>query len=101
MPINYVDFIGADAILSNSSNQICDEIYMAEGNFLSKSDGVVAIYLKIFMAYGKDKAREKLGKSTWQCEVRGLQYYHCSLLMIRAIMFLMGCCLVILKRRME
>jgi hypothetical protein len=97
-PINYVDFIGVDAILSNSSNQICDEIYMAEGNVLSKSDGVVASYLKIFMAYGKDKAQEKHGKSTRQCEVRGLQYYHHSLEMIRAIMFLMGCCLVILRR---
>jgi hypothetical protein len=28
-PINYVDFIGVDAILSNSSNQIGDEIYVA------------------------------------------------------------------------
>jgi hypothetical protein len=37
-PINYVDFIGVDAILSNSSNQICDEIYMAEGNVLSKGE---------------------------------------------------------------
>jgi hypothetical protein len=93
-PINYVDFIGVDAILSNSSNQVCDEIYMAEGSVLSKSDGVVASYSKIFMAYGKDKARERHGKSTQQCEVRGLQYYH-SLLMIRAVMFLMRCGLVV------
>ena len=97
-PINYVDCIRVDAILSNSSNQICDEIYMEEGNVLSKSDGVVPSYLKIFMAYGKDKAREKHGKSIRQCEVRGLQCYHRSLLMIRAIMFFMGCCLVILRR---
>jgi hypothetical protein len=27
-PINYVDFIGVDAVLSNSSNQIGDEICM-------------------------------------------------------------------------
>jgi hypothetical protein len=27
-PINFVDFIGVDAILSNSSNQIGDEICM-------------------------------------------------------------------------
>ena len=39
--INYIDFIGVDAILSNSSHQICDEIYVAEGNVLSKSDKVV------------------------------------------------------------
>jgi hypothetical protein len=70
---------------------------MVKGNVLSKSDGIIASYLKILMAYGKDKAREKRGKSTRQCEVRGLQYYHHNLLMIRAIMFLMGCCLVILR----
>jgi hypothetical protein len=83
--------------LSNSSNLICDDIYMLKGNVLSKSDKVVASYLKIFMAYGKEKAREH-GKSSRQCKVRGLQYYHHSLLMIRAIMFFMGCCLVILRR---
>jgi hypothetical protein len=63
MPINYVDFIEVDAILSNSSNQICDETYMAEGNVLSKGDGVVVSCLRIFMAYGKDKALEKNDKS--------------------------------------
>jgi hypothetical protein len=39
-PINYVDFIGVDAILSNYSIQSCDEIYGAEMTFLSKSEGV-------------------------------------------------------------
>jgi hypothetical protein len=29
--INYVDFIEVYAILSNSSNQICDEICMGKG----------------------------------------------------------------------
>jgi hypothetical protein len=62
-PINYVDFIRVDAILSNSSNQICDEIFMVEGNVLSKGDRVVASYLRILMAYGKDKALEKNDKS--------------------------------------
>jgi hypothetical protein len=62
-PINYVDFIGVDAIFSNSSNQICDKIYIAEGNVLSKGDRVVPSYLRIFMAYGKDKALEKNDKS--------------------------------------
>ena len=58
-PIDYIGFIGIDAILSNSSNQVCDEIFMAEGNVLSKGDRVIASYLRIFMAYGKDKALEK------------------------------------------
>ena len=58
-PIDYVDFIRIYVILSNSFNQICDEICMVEGNVLSKGDGVVASYLRIFMAYGKDRALEK------------------------------------------
>jgi hypothetical protein len=35
-PIDYVDFIGIDAILSNYSNQNYDEIYMVEKAFFVK-----------------------------------------------------------------
>jgi hypothetical protein len=35
-PIDYVDFIGIDAILSNYSSQNCDEIYMVEEAFFVK-----------------------------------------------------------------
>jgi hypothetical protein len=38
-PINYVDFIEVDAILSNSSNQIGDEVCMA-GERLEEHDNV-------------------------------------------------------------
>ena len=41
--INYVDFIVVVVILSNSSNQICDEICMAEDNVLSKLIGSLLI----------------------------------------------------------
>jgi hypothetical protein len=55
-PIDYVDFIGIDAILSNYSNKNCDEIHMIEKVFVSS--------LGILMACGKSKAREKHNKST-------------------------------------
>jgi hypothetical protein len=58
----YVDFIGVDAILSNYSNQSCDEIYMVEKTFLSKSEGIVSTSLEILMACRKDKVRRKHGK---------------------------------------
>jgi hypothetical protein len=50
--IDCVGFIGVDVILSNSSNQTCDEIYMAKKNFIPKNENedVVAISLKFFMA---------------------------------------------------
>jgi hypothetical protein len=99
--VEYVDFIGVNVILSNSSNQVCDEIYMAEGNVLSKGDRVVASYLKIFMAYGKEKAREKCGKSTQQCEVWGFHDKHRSMPMMMSVAFIGKCHLVVIWRKGE
>jgi hypothetical protein len=65
-PIDYIDFIGINAILSNYSNQNCDEIYMVEKVFLSKIGKVFVSSLEILMACGKNKAREKHDKSTQQ-----------------------------------
>jgi hypothetical protein len=101
-PINYVDFIGVEAIFSNSSNQICDKIYMAEGNVLSKGDRVVASYLRIFMAYGKDKALEKNDKSeVLPRGVWGFHDKHRGMPMMKSITFIMGCGLVVILRRGE
>jgi hypothetical protein len=58
-PIDYVDFIGIDAILSDYSNKNCDEIHMVEKTFLSKIEKVFVSSLGILMACGKGKAREK------------------------------------------
>jgi hypothetical protein len=78
-PINYIDFIGVDAILSNSSNQIGDEIYMA-GERREERDNV-----------------DKL--DFWQTNVWGNQDYHHRLPMIRGIKCILGCCLVLILRR--
>ena len=63
-PIDSVDFSGIDVILSNYSNQNCDEIYMVEKTFLPNLERVFVSYLGILMACEKNKAREKHGKST-------------------------------------
>jgi hypothetical protein len=63
-PIDYVDFIGIDAILSDYFNKNCDEIHMVEKAFLSKIEKVLVSSLGILMACGKSKAREKHNKST-------------------------------------
>jgi hypothetical protein len=78
-PINYVDFIGVDDILSNSSNQIGNEIFMA-GERREEHDNV-----------------DKL--DFWQTDVQGNQDYHHCLLMIRGIKCILGCCLVLILRR--
>ena len=80
-PINYVDFIGVVAILSNSSNQIGDEICMA-GERQEEHDNV-----------------DKL--DFWQIDVRGNQDYHQHLPMIRDIKCILGCCLVVILRNGE
>jgi hypothetical protein len=63
-PIDYVDFIRIDAILSNYSNQNCDEIYMVEKVSLSKIERVFVSFLGILIACGKSKTREKHDNST-------------------------------------
>jgi hypothetical protein len=78
-PINYVDFIGVDAILSNSSNQIGNEICMA-GERREECDNVGKL-------------------DFWQTDVRGNQDYHHRLLMIRGIKCILGCCLVLILRK--
>jgi hypothetical protein len=63
-PIDYVDFIGIDVILSNYSSQNCDEIYLVEKALLSKIERVFVSSLGILMACGKSKAQEKHDKLT-------------------------------------
>jgi hypothetical protein len=53
------------------------------------------------MAHGKGKAQEQYSKPTRQGEVRGLQHNCGSLLMIRAITFIMGRGLIVILRRGE
>jgi hypothetical protein len=80
-PIDWVDFIGINAILSNSSNQLGDEICMT-GERREKHDNV-----------------DKL--DFWQTNVQGNQDYHHRLLMIKGVKCILGCCLVVILRNGE
>jgi hypothetical protein len=97
--IHQVDFLGVDAIFSKTFNQGCDEIYGVEITFLSKSEWIFVSSLGIHIACGKDKARQGHGKPTRQGEAHGLQYKCGSVLMNKAIMFIMGYGLVVILRR--
>jgi hypothetical protein len=55
-PIDYVDFIGINAILLDYSGKSCDEIHMVEKTFCSKIEKVFVSSLGILMACGKSKA---------------------------------------------
>jgi hypothetical protein len=67
-----------------------------------KGDGVVASYLRIFMAYGKDKALEKneisevLPSGVWDFHDN-----HQGIPMMRSVTLILGCCLVLIMRKGE
>jgi hypothetical protein len=98
-PIDYVDFIGIDAILSNYSSQNCDEIYMVEEAFLSKIERVFVSSLGIRMACGKSKAREKHNKSTQKRGVWGFHNNHQDTSLMKITMIIMGRGLAVKLRR--
>jgi hypothetical protein len=98
-PIDYVDFIGIDAILSNYSSQNCDEIYMVEEAFLSKIERVFVSSLGIHMACGKSKAREKHNKSTQKRGVWGFHNNHQDTPLMKITMIIMGRGLAVKLRR--
>jgi hypothetical protein len=98
-PIDYVDFIGIDAILSNYSSQNCDEIYMVEEAFLSKIERVFVSSLGIRMACGKSKAREKHNKSTQKRGVWGFHNNHQDTPLMKITMIIMGRGLAVKLRR--
>jgi hypothetical protein len=98
-PIDYVDFIGIDAILSDYSNKNCDEIHMVEKAFLSKIEKVFVSSLGILMACGKSKAREKHNKSTQKRGVWGFHNNHQDTPLMKSTMIVMGRGLVVKLRR--
>jgi hypothetical protein len=97
--IHQVDFLGVDAILSKTFNQICDKIYGAETTFLSKSEGVFVRSLGILMACGKGEAQEKHNKFTWQSGVWGFHDKHQGMSMMKSVTFIMGRGLAVKLRR--
>jgi Ca2+-binding EF-hand superfamily protein len=98
-PIDYIDFIGIDVILSNYSSQNYDEIYMVEEAFLSKIERLFVSSLRIRMACGKSKAREKHNKSTQKRGVWGFHNNHQDTPLMKITMIIMGRGLTVKLRR--
>jgi hypothetical protein len=98
-PIDYVDFIGIDTILSDYSRKNCDEIHMVEKAFLSKIEKVFVSSLGILMACGKSTAREKHNKSTQKMGVWGFHNNHQDTPLMKSTMIIMGHGLVVKLRR--
>jgi hypothetical protein len=68
--LDYVDFIGVNDILLDSYNSNCDEFYADEENYMFTREAITDLFLSIFMACGREKARGKHDKhKVWQCGV--------------------------------
>jgi hypothetical protein len=65
--VDYVDFFGVEDIL-NSSYDDYGEFYVNEENYMFTRKTIADLFLSIFMAYGRDKARQEHGKPTLQGE---------------------------------
>ena len=60
--VDYVDFLGIENIL-NSPHDDYGEFYADEKNYMFTRESVVNPFLSVFMAYGREKERQKHGKS--------------------------------------
>jgi hypothetical protein len=96
--IDYVDFLGVKDIL-NSPQDDYGEFYADEKNYKFTRETMANPFLSIFMAHGRDKARQEHGKPTQQGKVQGLQYKCGGVLMNKAITFIIECGLVVILRR--
>jgi hypothetical protein len=98
--IDYVDFLGIDNILFNFHNN--DGFGVVGNNYMFKREVPADPFLGIFMACGKEKEREKYGKSkVLPSGVWGHQNNRQSTPLMKSIMILMGCGLVVKLRRGE
>jgi hypothetical protein len=96
--VDYVDFLSVEDIL-NSPYDDYGEFYADEENYMFIKETMANPFLSIFMAHERDKARQEHGKPTGHGEAQSFQYKCGSVLMNKAITFIMGCSLVVILKR--
>jgi hypothetical protein len=96
--VDYIDFLGIDNIL-NSPHDDYDEFYAEEENYMFIRESVVDPFLSIFMARGREKERQKNGTSeVLPSGAWGFHDKHRSMLKMRSVAFIVGCCLDLILR---
>jgi hypothetical protein len=97
--VDYIDFLGIDNIL-NSPHDDSGESYTEEENYMFIRESVVDPFLSIFMARGREKERQKNGTS--EVLPSGAWGFHDklrSMLKMRSVAFIVGCCLDLILRK--
>jgi hypothetical protein len=99
--LTLIKFLGVKDIL-NSPNNDFGEFYADKENYMFTKETTVDPFLSIFMACGREKEREKKGKSevlpsgAWD-----LRDNHQGISLMRSTMLILGCYLVLILRKGE
>jgi hypothetical protein len=97
--VDYVDFLGVKDIL-NSPRDDYGEFYTDEENYMFTRETIPNPFLSIFMAHGREKERQKNGKS--EVSPSGVWDFHNNhqgIPTMRSITIILGCCLVLILRK--
>jgi hypothetical protein len=95
-----MDFLVVDNILSNSPNNDLDEFYTEEDNFMFKREEIIDPFWEIIMAHKREKVNERLMKfELSRDDEQSFQDDHHSLVVIRGVLFLLGCYIILLLKR--
>jgi hypothetical protein len=98
---DYVDFLSVGGIL-NSPNEDYGEFYADEKIYMFTREIIVHPFLSIFMACEREKEREKYGKVEYlPSDVRGFNYKHRGMPMMKSITFIVVCYFVLILRNCE
>jgi hypothetical protein len=99
--VEYIDFLGVEDILDSPNNDV-DEFYTDEENYMFIREVSTDPFFSIFMARGREKEQKRYGKlEELTSSVLGFHDRHRSMLKMGSVRLILGCCLVLIVRKVE
>jgi hypothetical protein len=99
--VEYIDFLGVEDILDSPNNDV-DEFYTDEENYMFIREVSNDPFFSIFMARGREKEQKRYGKlEDLTSSVLGFHDRHRSMLKMGSVRLILGCCLVLIVRKVE
>jgi hypothetical protein len=99
--VEYIDFLGVEDILDSPNNDV-DEFYTDEENYMFITEVSTDPFFSIFMARGREKEQKRYGKlEELTSSVLGFHDRHRSMLKMGSVRLILGCCLVLIVRKVE
>jgi hypothetical protein len=99
--VEYIDFLGVEDILDSPNNDV-DEFYTDEENYMFIREVSTNPFFSIFIARGREKEQKRYGKlEELTSSVLGFHDRHRSMLKMGSVKLILGCCLVLIVRKVE